>query len=155
MSRIAAALGLPRASLADSRQMVDGSLAEEREPRNVQVELTDSEEGVMIRLMDASGVFLEIPPSPPDGGDAGESRERDRGSERGGRGSGSPDGGGGGSEVEDDEAEVAAAELAAALARVTDLEAELLTATKRNSDLEKEVRGLTDRLKDEKDKYGA
>ena len=156
MSRIAAALGLPRASLADSRQMVDESLAEEREPRNVQVELTDSEEGVMIRLMDASGVFLEIPPSPPDGGDAGdagESRERDRGSERSGSGSGSPDrGGGGGSEVEDDEAEAAAA---AARARVTDLEAELLTATKRNSDLEKEVRGLTDRLKDEKDKYNA
>ena len=46
VSRIAAALGLPKAPLADSRQMVEGSLAEEQEPRNVQVELTDSEEGM-------------------------------------------------------------------------------------------------------------
>ena len=38
VSRIATALGLPKvSSLADSRQMIEGLLAEKREPRNVQV----------------------------------------------------------------------------------------------------------------------
>ena len=71
VSRIATALGLPKASLADSRQMVEGLLAEEREPRNVQVELDAGEDGLTIRLRDAGGVFLEVPPGPPEGGDNG------------------------------------------------------------------------------------
>ena len=57
VARIAAAVGLPKASLADSRQMIDGSLSEERETRNVQVELEDGDNGVAIRLRDAGGVF--------------------------------------------------------------------------------------------------
>ena len=61
VSRIAGALGLPKASLADSRQMVEGSLAVEREPHNVQVELVESEDGLTIRLRDAGGFFLQIP----------------------------------------------------------------------------------------------
>ena len=71
VSRITAALGLPKASLADSRQMIEGSLAEEREPRNVQVELVSEEGSLTIRLRDAGGVFLEVPPTRPDGEDAG------------------------------------------------------------------------------------
>ena len=37
--------------------MVKGSLAEEREPRKVQVELVESEDGLTIRLRDEGGVF--------------------------------------------------------------------------------------------------
>ena len=65
--RIAVALGLPKASLADTRQMVEGSLSEDREPRNVQVDLVGSESGTIIRLRDTDGVFLDImPPDDPD-----------------------------------------------------------------------------------------
>ena len=64
---IAVALGLPKASLADTRQMVEGSLSEDREPRNVQVDLVGSESGMIIRLRDADRVFLDImPPDDPD-----------------------------------------------------------------------------------------
>ena len=62
VARIAAALGLPKASLADSRQMIEGTLADDREPWSVQVDLVESEEGVAVDLRDASGVFLQIHP---------------------------------------------------------------------------------------------
>ena len=98
VSRIATALGLPKASLADSKQMIEGMLSEEREQRNVQVELDAGEDGLKIRLRDAGGVFLEVPPGPPDGGDNGLEGEKDGddgGRERSGSGSESSDGGSG------------------------------------------------------------
>ena len=71
VTRIAAGLGLPKASLADSRQMIEGKLAEDREPRNVQVDVAGSESGSTIRLRDASGIFLEILPADREDGDDG------------------------------------------------------------------------------------
>lgn len=50
VQRIAVALGLPKGPLADVRQMVEGSLSEERETQNVQVDMVDSESGTVIRL---------------------------------------------------------------------------------------------------------
>lgn len=58
--RIAAALKLPKASLSDSLQMVEGSLGEDREPWSVQVDILEAEVGTIIRLRDAGGVFLEV-----------------------------------------------------------------------------------------------
>ena len=54
--RIAVALGLPKAPLADARQMVEGSLREDREPQNVQVDLVGSESSTIIRIRDADRV---------------------------------------------------------------------------------------------------
>jgi hypothetical protein len=68
--RIAAALELPKAPLADARQMVEGFLSEDHEPQNVQVDLVESEDGSIMRLRDANGVFLEVAPGDSDGGDA-------------------------------------------------------------------------------------
>ena len=55
VNRIACSLGLPKLSLADARQMIEGQLAETREPQNVH-----PEETAVIRLRDEGGVFLEI-----------------------------------------------------------------------------------------------
>ena len=41
--RIAAALELPKAPLADARQMVEGFLSKDHKQRNVQVDLVESE----------------------------------------------------------------------------------------------------------------
>ena len=68
LSRIATALELPKAPLADCRQMIEGKLGEERETRNVQVDVFAVKEGSAIQLRDASGVFLDIPPKGPAGG---------------------------------------------------------------------------------------
>lgn len=70
--RIAAALGLLKASLADSRQMIEGTLAKDREPWSVQVDLIELEEGVAVDLRDASGVLLQIPPGKPSDDEEGE-----------------------------------------------------------------------------------
>ena len=154
VSRIAATLGLPKASLAASRQMVEGSLAEEREPRNVQMELVESEGSLTIRLRDAGGIFLEIPPEQRDGEDTGEDAGKDGGREKDGGvgqdGSGSLDGPGSG---EPEGEGSAATELESARARMNELEAELLQLTKRNQELVEEVRNVTDKLNEEKTKY--
>ena len=62
VNRIACSLGLPKSSLADARQMIEGQLAETREPQNVQVDIDAGmpEETGVIRLRDEAGVFLEI-----------------------------------------------------------------------------------------------
>lgn len=144
VSRIAAALQLPKASLADSQQMIEGSLSEEREPRNVQVELVAGEGGSTRRLRDAGSVFLEVPPTRPDGEDSSTERERD-GDESGreGHGRGSSDGSGEGSDGEG--VSTAAAELESVRARVTELEVELRTSAQRNTELEEEVRNLSEK----------
>ena len=61
VARIAEGLQLPHsASLEETRQLIEGKLSGEREPRNVQVDLLDAAFGVTIRLRDASGIFLEL-----------------------------------------------------------------------------------------------
>ena len=64
VGRIAANLGLPTGgSLKDTRQMIEGALTDSgREPRNVEVYVTESEEGIVIRLEDDGGVFMELLP---------------------------------------------------------------------------------------------
>ena len=63
ISRVAAALEVPAGgSLEDTRQMLEGKLVEVgREPRNVQVVLSEEEHRPAIRLEDGEGVFLEVP----------------------------------------------------------------------------------------------
>ena len=48
VQRIAVALGLPKGSLADVHQMVEGSLSEEHETQNIQVDMVDLESGTVI-----------------------------------------------------------------------------------------------------------
>ena len=49
-------------SLEDTRQMLEGKLVEVgREPRNVQVVLSEEKHRPAIRLEDGEGVFLEVP----------------------------------------------------------------------------------------------
>ena len=64
IGRIAEALEVPtRGSLEDTRQMLEGKLVEGgKEPRNVQVVLDETDEGVAVRLADEDGTFLEVPP---------------------------------------------------------------------------------------------
>ena len=64
MGRLAKELGLNvSASLEDMRQIVSGKIeAAGREPRNMRVELTDSERGVIISLRDDEGAFLVCQP---------------------------------------------------------------------------------------------
>ena len=75
LSRIAKALGLPTtASVAETRQLIEGKLGEEYEPRNVQVDLVEVEPGVVgIQLRSADGIIVEIPPEKR----TGEEREID------------------------------------------------------------------------------
>ena len=66
MTEKARALELPEsAALDDVRQMVDGKLIERgEEPKSVQVALIDMDEGVVIKLHNEDGVFLEVEPDP-------------------------------------------------------------------------------------------
>ena len=59
---IAKGLGLPiSASLADTRQMIEGRLVEKgHKPQNVEVHVIESEHGFSIRLNDEGGVVLEV-----------------------------------------------------------------------------------------------
>ena len=78
VTRIAEGLELPlSASLEETRQLIDGKLSAEREPRNVQVDLLDAASGVTIRLRDASVAFLELPPQ-----EQGSSEDRATGGSR-------------------------------------------------------------------------
>ena len=163
MARIAAALGLPKASLADSRQMIEGLLAEEREPWSVQVDLVESDGGQAIKLRDASGIFLKIPPSELDRDEGEPSSRREEGSpsdEDGSpKGGGGPGGSGGDlsrehSETrEESDAEGTAQDTA--LARAAEMEKELEMANQRIADLEEEVRVQRDKIGEERDKYRA
>ena len=62
IGRLAAGLGVPTGgSLEDTRRMLEGKLEEDgHEPRNVQVVLEGSGEGVAV-LEDDGGAFIEIP----------------------------------------------------------------------------------------------
>lgn len=65
IGRIAEMLGLPTTrALEDTRQILDRKLAEmSREPRNVQVDLMETEDGLTICLRDGNGMFLEVKPT--------------------------------------------------------------------------------------------
>ena len=76
--RIAAALKLPKAPLSDTLQMLEQSLGEEREPWSVQVDVLETETSSIIRLRDAGGVFLEVPPNESDEGDEATTKRRRR-----------------------------------------------------------------------------
>ena len=141
VGRIAKALGLAiSASLEDTRQVVGGKIEEMgRQPRNVQVELSETEGGVVISLRDDDGAFLESQPENPENEDedsarAGEedggAREESRSHEEGGSHSASPGG-----------------------AHEAALEAEVDRLTEENTGLHLEVSGLRERVEDEKRKY--
>ena len=140
IGRIAASLGLPRAgSLEDKRQMIGGKLEEaEREPRNVQVVVAETEDGVTVRLQDETGVFREITPGSVEV-EAG-SRRRSRGDSEG------SDGSGGGARSDDVET---------ARARITELEGELLRADEEHASLREEVSSVREKLEEERVKYKA
>ena len=151
IGRIAAALGLPKATQADSQQMIEGTLSESREPWSVQVDLVEADGATTVRLRDAEGVFLEVPLTCSEEGEEPVSpRAIDGGL--------SADGSRGGSPRESEaeaEAEVATAVAAldAVRTRVSDLESRLEEADRRNSDLEEEVRELKEKLRGEGEKY--
>ena len=73
MGMLAKELGLSvLATLENMRQIVSGKIeAAGREPRNVRVELTDSERGVIISLRDDEGAFLVCQPEETEGRGAG------------------------------------------------------------------------------------
>ena len=43
--------------------MIEGTLSESREPWSVQVDLVEADGATTVRLRDAEGVFLEVPPT--------------------------------------------------------------------------------------------
>ena len=54
---------LRRLARPDLRQIVSGKIkSDRRKPRNVRVELSESEEGTTVTLQDEEGVFLECTP---------------------------------------------------------------------------------------------
>ena len=73
IGRLAAGLGVPTGgSLEDTRRMLEGKLEEDgHEPRNVQVVLEGSGEGVAVRLEYDGGAFIEIPREGEDGENEG------------------------------------------------------------------------------------
>ena len=143
-------LGLPvSASLADTRVMVDGKLAEEHELRNVQVDVIERGPGVRtIKLRDENGMFLEIPA----GGELGEERESGRAEAKSRESSeDEPDG------ARDDSTsrEELLRQLRAAHNRAHELETELGQARQSCEYVAEEVSRLNDKVKEEKDKYMA
>ena len=73
IGRLAAGLGVPTGgSLEDTRRMLEGKLEEDgHEPRNLQVVLEGSGEGVAVRLEYDGGAFIEIPREGEDGENEG------------------------------------------------------------------------------------
>jgi len=63
VNRIAKGLGPPtNSSQAETRQLIEGKLGEEHEPKNVQVDVIELQPGVTaIKLRDEGGVIIEIP----------------------------------------------------------------------------------------------
>ena len=65
VGRVAVALDLPTdGSIEETRQMIEGKLEETgREPRNVQVTLTETGGGVVVSLRDEDRTFMEVQPA--------------------------------------------------------------------------------------------
>ena len=171
--RIARGLGLPTsASLADTRQMIEGRLVEKgRQPQNVEVHVIESEVGLTIRLNDEEGVILEVPPEEESASrgatpSEGETIELEEIGDREGRLGGAATSGARGSGVEpsrareaEEELEDLRTELEAVRSQSTRLEAELERvqglAAEESSRLQAEVSQLSERVKREKEKYSA
>ena len=176
--RIAKSLELPTsAAFADLRQMVEGRLAEgDRDPRNVEVILAESDRGLTIYLRDAEGDFLEISPeeergldgsprralsSPIDGGEGDRSHDRADDEEDGDVTR--PEVGGGGAREEAARhrarEEELLAELETARGRIVELETEVQrlqrVAAAESAALHGEVSRLEERVRREKEKYSA
>ena len=79
-------------SKASEGTALEGSLGKEREPWSVQVDVLETEISSIIRLRDAGGVFLEVPPDESDEGDEATTSldETEETEVREGRGNGSP-----------------------------------------------------------------
>ena len=156
MARIARSLELPTAaSLADTRQMVEGRLAERgHEPQNVEVLLMELERGTTIYLRDEGGDFLEVRPE----------EERGRSAER--TSSTEPeleaDKDGGSEAITDGGArdvDGLRAELEAARRRVGSLEVEAgrlqEAAAAEEAKLREEVSRLEEKVERERERYSA
>ena len=128
--------------------MIEGKLAEDWEPRNVQVNVVGSEGGLTIRLRDASGMFLEIRPTGWEDRDDGQAAAE----------AGMLEG-----DVlmrEDvDSRELPEprpaleSELESVRNRVLELESVLEVVTLQNSQLKEELRILQEKLREERAKY--
>ena len=166
ITKIAEALGLPTsATLADTRQIIEGKLTEEsHEPRNVEVVVTETEGETTIRLQDEGGVIVEIPVE-EEGRASPTTSETEAGAEPAVRDShdGLTTNGGGG--PGDDEVETSRAlgelrtELESARVRVTALESELESVQERAVEeatrLQQEVSQLEERVRGERERYSA
>ena len=154
--RIAKGLGLPiSASLADTRQMIEGRLVEKgHKPQNIEVHVIESEHGFSIRLNDEGGVVLEVPQEEESASrgvtptsdieletrEEGAELEPATGSARGS-----------GIEPPREDFEELRAELESARSHSIRLEAEL----KRVQGLAAEVSQLKERVRGEREKYSA
>ena len=150
ITRIAKGLELPTtASQADTRQMIEGKLAESHQTKNVLVDVIGPNRRATIRLRDEQGVILEVPPEE-------ESSERaSSGSEAGGGDlerevspaeveiSGHPRGGARGGGVRSPDPELAV-ELRS---RTVELESELKRVHEANQHLEEEKTGLLEEVR--------
>ena len=136
VNRIVKAFSLEiSASLEDAKQIVEGKLIEMgREPQNVQVDLAETEGGVLITLLDESGSFLEIQPEEADGEE--EERAQEGGKEADER-------------VGDDHGHVDPD----ARSRESELEVELERLTEENTELCVEVSVLKERVEEDKQRY--
>ena len=133
VGRVAVALDLPTGgSMEETRQMIQGKLVETgREPRNVQVTLTETGGGVVVSLRDEDGTFLEVQPAVVE----------------------EEEGRSGGLELEDGEKEPDGTEGGAreGASREAELEAELSRANERNAALEDEVSEMREQLERERE----
>ena len=150
IGRVAKELGLSvSASLAHTRVMVDGKLAEEHELRNMQVDVIERGPGVRtIKLRDENGMFLEIPA----GGELEEERESGRAEAKSRESSEEePDG------ARDDSTsrEELLGQLRAAYDRAHESETELGQARQSCEHAAEEVSRLNTKVKEEKNKYMA
>ena len=157
VNRIANGLGLPtNSSREELWQLVEGKLAEEYEPKNVQVDIIELEHGVTsIKLRDQSGVILDIP------GDDEPEEEREPGRE-GDRSRRSSEGEADGAREELTSREALMAQLREARDRVCELRSELETVvetnrgvTEENMALVEEVSKYKVKLREEEEKYSA
>ena len=171
ITKIAEALGLPTsATLADTRQIIEGKLTEEsHEPRNVEVVVTETEGETTLRLQDEGGVIVEIPVE-EEGRASPTTSETEAGAEpavrdshdgletNGGGGAGDDGSGASGDETSRVLGELRT-ELESARARVTALESELESVQERAVEeatrLQQEVSQLEERVMGEKERYSA
>ena len=134
VTRIARALGLPtNASQSEVRQLIEGKLAEDYEPKNVQVDVTALQHGITtIELRDESGVLLEIPAE--DGTEEGRKSDGEKSRSRSasvGPGTGDGEEAGGARVVSASREEELEGELESARDRIHELELELERACER------------------------